>query len=103
MGIYIYRLEPKTRKHPIYGEVGVLRYWEKVAWFGCDAIDRQERLIRRFEEKWAERVRWCQGLPRFVVIRKLDGTIEPQVYDFSKNGSAVWYDTDPLPEATPPG
>lgn len=90
MGVYIYKLEPKTRKHPVYGEVGVLKYWDKLAWFDFDDEKKQQRAIERQNEKWAGR------LPKFVVFHR-----EPEVvYDFSKNGEAVYYDTESLPLAS---
>ena len=94
MGVYIYRLEPKTRQHPAFGEVGVLKYWDRLEWADSEAVEKQERAIARHNEKWAGR------LPKYVVIRWRSGVGE-QVYDFSKNGEAVWYDTESLPEAVP--
>ena len=96
MGVYIYRLEPKTRKHPVYGEVGVLRYWDRLAWASYEAVDKQERAIARFNEKWAGRI------PQYVVIRWSGGVDMSDVRDFRRERSAVWFDTEPLPEATPP-
>lgn len=97
MGVYIYRLEPKTRKHPVYGEVGVLRYWDRLEWASYQAVDKQEKAIARHNEKWAGR------LPKYVVFRWTDKHVDmSDVRDFTKNGEAVWYDTESLPVATPP-
>jgi len=97
MGVYIYRLEPKTRKHPIYGEVGVLRFWQRLAWYDDAAVDKQEKAIARFNEKWAGRI------PQYVVYRWTDKHVDmSDVREFRRERSAVWFDTEPLPEATPP-
>lgn len=95
MGVYIYRLEPKTRKHPVYGEVGVLKYWSRLEWADSDAVSKQEKAIERHNQKWAGR------LPKYVIFHSKTG-LEGAVYDFTKNGEAVWYDTESLPEAELP-
>ena len=97
MGIYIYKLEPKTRKHPVYGEVGVLRFWDRLAWYDGRAVERQERAIARHNQRWAGRV------PKFVVIRwEGHGVDMDDVREFHRERSAVWYDTEPLTKASPP-
>lgn len=95
MGVYLYRLEPKTRKHPVYGEVGVLKYWDRLQWADSAAVDRQEKAVDRQNEKWSGR------LPKYVVFRWTTG-IQDTVYDFTRNGGAVYYDTESLPLASPP-
>lgn len=92
MGVYIYRLETKLRKHPIYGEVGVLKYWDRLAWASFGEVREQEKRIALQNKKWAH------NKPRFVVFVGNKNT----VYDFSDYPYAVYYDTESLPLATPP-
>ena len=87
MGVYIYRLEPKTRKHPVYGEVGVLKYWDRLCWANWEDVRKQEKAIERHNQKWSGR------LPKYVIFRWTTG-LQDIVYDFTKNGEAVWYDTE---------
>lgn len=95
MGVYIYRLEPKTKRHPIFGEVGILSYWDKLAWADFQEVDKQERRIAAHNKKWEGR------LPKFVVFR-YDKKVTDKVYDFSGNKMAIWYDTENLPPAPTP-
>jgi len=100
MGVYIYRLEPKSYTHPIYGEVGVLAYWDKLHWAEYREVRAQENRIEAENKKWANRK------PKFVVFRldKKDKIrqVSDKVYDFSTYPQAVYYDTEPLPEAVLP-
>ena len=98
MGVYIYRLEPKFYNHPIYGEVGVLAYWDKLHWADSREVRAQEKRIAIQNKKW-------QGKkPKFVVFRwdEKDNLVSDKVYDFSKYPQAVYYDTEPLPLAALP-
>lgn len=92
MGVYIYRLEPKVRKHAVYGEIGILTYWDKLEWADDKRVSRQNAKIARHNARWHNR------LPRFVMFRDGDGT----VYDYTGNRVAVYYDTEALPIAIAP-
>jgi len=92
MGVYIYKLQPKLRKHPIYGEVGVLKYWDKL-WLAnpLEAREQEKRVA-------AQNKKWAHNKPKYVVFVGNSKT----VYDFSDYPYAVYYDTESLPLATPP-
>jgi hypothetical protein len=87
MGIYAYGLSARTKKHLLFGEVGVLRFLHKPA-----PLFAEEKWVKEDEKREAYYRGVWKGrtIPKFVVYEK-DG-------DFSSlsfyRGGAVWFDCD---------
>lgn len=87
MGIYIYGIKKRTRKHPFWGEVGVLRFIHKPAGYWAD--ERSIKADRRRENYY---IKAWQGkeLPK-VVCYEEDDKMERLHFYF---GGPTWVDAD---------
>jgi hypothetical protein len=88
MGIYVYGLKKATRQHPVYGEVGVLRFIYKPYW--SPTVEQEKWVAQKenyYENNWANR-----QIPRYVVFEGDKDFKEVHLY----RGGATWSDGNEL-------
>jgi hypothetical protein len=87
MGIYAYGLSSRTKTHPLFGEVGIIRFIHKPAPLFADDewVKQDEKREQYYKNIWE-----YKDIPKFVIHA---GDKDFSTLSFYRGG-AVWYDCD---------
>lgn len=86
MGIYIYGLKKATRQHPVYGEVGVLKFIYKPYW----SPDAEQERWEAQKDAYYQKNWYGRTIPKYVVFEGDKDFKEVMCY----SGGATWADCD---------